>query len=83
MTLAPDRHAHDHDKDHAQGHAHGHAQGHAHLHEHGHARRAVGAAAARRAQPGLSLLRMSALQRLAVALAFVAAIWLGVAWAWS
>ena len=79
MTLAPDRHAHDHAHDH--GHAHGHAHDHAHdhTHAHDHARASV----ARRARPGLSLLRMSAVQRLVIALAFVAAIWLGVVWAWS
>ncbi|MBX9760392.1 MAG: hypothetical protein K2Y29_16555 [Beijerinckiaceae bacterium] len=78
MTLAPDRHAHAGHDDHAHAHDHGHEHDHAHDHpSHDHT------SAARRAEPGLSLLRMSALQRLAIALALVAAIWLGVAWAWS
>lgn len=81
MTLAPDRHAHDHDHDHAHGHSHGHAHGHAHGDEQAHTHNHP--SSARRAEPGLSLLRMSAFQRLAIALALVAAIWLGVGWAWS
>jgi len=64
-------HAHQHSHDHEHGHAHAHAPAHAHDHS------------ARRSDPGVSLLRMSSLQRLAIALALVVAIWLGVFWAWS
>jgi hypothetical protein len=84
MTLAPDRHAHAGHDDHAHAHDHGHAHDHTHPHDHAHEAHSHGhASVARRAEPGLSLLRMSALQRLAIALALVAAIWLGVGWAWS
>ena len=81
-------HAHAHTHDHAPKHAgHDHAghdhAGHDHAnHNHGaHANIAV--SAPRRANPGFSLLRTSSLQRLALALTLVAAIWLGVFWAWS
>ncbi|MFN3891550.1 MAG: hypothetical protein ACK4MV_14220 [Beijerinckiaceae bacterium] len=83
MTLST--HAHDHAHPHAHGrqaadgHQHGldqaHSDGSAQRHDHAHAQR--------RADPGVSLLRMSALQRVVIALGFVAAIWLGVFWAWS
>ena len=64
--------SHDHEQTHShRGHAiHAHApDGHAH--------------APRRAHPGFSLLRMSSLQRVALALTLVAAIWLSVFWAWA
>ena len=47
--------------------------GHAHGHDHGRA--------SATAIPARSLLRMSAMERLAIAGGFVAAIWLAVAWA--
>lgn len=62
--------AHHHD-DHA--HHHEHAHDHAHPHEHGHG--------PRRAEPGLSLLRMSAAQRLGGAAVVLALLWGGVFWA--
>lgn len=64
---------HDHKHSHEGHAAHAHAP-HGHSHEN---------APARRANPGVSLLRMSSMQRLALASALVAAIWLSVFWAWS
>ncbi len=66
--------SHDHNQTHSHGGhaAHAHAA-HGHSHEH----------APRRAHPGVSLLRMSSLQRLALALTLVGAIWLSVFWAWT
>lgn len=78
MSLA--RHQHDHKNEHGHAHAHADHAGHGHAHAasaHDHA------STARRADPGVSLLRMSSAQRLAVAGVLVAAIWLGVFWAWS
>lgn len=75
MTSATHDHSHDHSPDRLHSHAHDQHAGHAHG-ERVHA-------PAGRAKPGLSLLRMSSRQRLAIALVFVAAIWLGVFWAWS
>ena len=62
--------------DHAHAHPHAHGGDHAHVHVHvlegrPHPHRRV----------GVSLLRMSALQRLAVAGAAVACVWLAVLWA--
>ena len=66
MNSASGVHEHDHE------HGHGHAQAtHAHA-PHSHARPA---------RPPASLLRMSALQRLALSGGAVAAIWAGVFWA--
>ena len=81
MSLAVPNQTHDRTQEPASGHAHehGHSHGHSHDHEHAHEH----AHGPRRASPGLSLLRMSSLQRLAIAFAFVAAIWLGVFWAWA
>ena len=67
-------HAHDHDHAHAHGHVHDHAHGHDDHHGHAHDPSAVVA-------PGPSLLRMSALERLAGAGVLSALIWLGVTWA--
>ena len=73
MAAAP--HAHDH--------AHDHAHHHAHAHDHAHAAAAPRQPAQARAghAVGLSLLRLSALERSAGALALVALLWLGVWWA--
>ncbi len=72
------RHDHNHDAVDAVSQA---AKPHAHNHDHAHTDSA--ASAPRRAHPGFSLLRMSSLQRLVLALALVVAIWLSVFWAWS
>lgn len=62
---------------HAQEHAHDHArERHAHLHDHGHAHDPSAVAA-----PGLSLVRLSAVERLAGAAILAALIWAGVWWA--
>jgi hypothetical protein len=54
---------------------------HDHSHDHdGHAH-AASASAVRRADPGFSLLRLSALQRLAGAGVIIALLWLAVLWA--
>lgn len=89
--LAHSDHAgHDHARHDHAGHDHAHgAHDHmsqdkkrnAHSHDHAHAKSAP--SAPRRAHPGFSLLRMSSLQRLVLALALVVAIWLSVFWAWS
>jgi hypothetical protein len=83
MSLASHAHdhAHDHKHEHAHARAHGDHAGHAHSHTpHGaHSPEP----AAKRADPGVSLLRMSSAQRLAIASILVAAIWLGVFWAWA
>ena len=50
-----------------------------HSHDHGHAHPA--AAVVRRADPGFSLLRLSALQRLAGAGVIIALLWLALLWA--
>jgi len=50
-----------------------------HTHSHGHTHPA--AAVVRRADPGFSLLRLSALQRLAGAGVIIALLWLAVLWA--
>lgn len=86
MSLAVPNQTHDRTQEPASGHAHVHGHSHGHAHDHGHDHAPGDGAHAhgpRRASPGLSLLRMSSLQRLAIALAFVAAIWLGVFWAWA
>jgi hypothetical protein len=57
-------------------HHHDHAQDHTHAHDHAHAARPASHVAAR-----LSLLRMSAGQRLIGAAALSAMLWLGVYWA--
>jgi hypothetical protein len=76
MSLAPDTHTHVRQ---AAQEAHDHAH-----HDHADSQGAhVSFPPPRRADPGLSLLRMSALQRLALALVAVGAVWLGVVWAWS
>lgn len=55
---------------------------HNHPHDHhGHAHAAPAVAVARRADPGFSLLRLSALQRLAGAGVIIAVLWLAVLWA--
>ncbi len=77
MSLASHEHDHNHKHDHPHDHAHGYAQAHADSGAHDHE------PTARRADPGVSLLRMSSVQRLAVASVLVAAVWLGVFWAWS
>ena len=59
-----------------QDHDHGHAHGHSHAPHHHAARGLV-----KPARPPASLLRMSALQRLALSGGAVAAIWVGVFWA--
>jgi hypothetical protein len=68
------RHAHDHDHGHENGHVHDGDHGHAHLH----ARVSVAVASH---LPGFSLLRLSALERLAGAAALAGLIWAGVFWA--
>jgi len=95
MTLVTKATSHDHahgdhaGHDHAR-HDHNHEavgpvsqapKPHAHNHDHAHTDSA--ASAPRRAHPGFSLLRMSSLQRVALALTLVAAIWLSVFWAWA
>jgi ABC-type Zn2+ transport system substrate-binding protein/surface adhesin len=69
-------HAHNHEHDHAHGHAHGHAH-----HDHAHHDHAHDPAPASSHAPGLSLIRMSAAQRLTGAGALAALLWLGVFWA--
>lgn len=64
-----------HDHAHAHHHGHAHSRAHDHAHDSGHAE------APRRARPGLSLLRMSAAQRLAGACGALALLWAGVFWA--
>ena len=79
-----DHAAHDHAKhDHAKHDHAAHDAPHAHAHSHSHSHSDETANAPRRANPGFSLLRMSSLQRLALAHLLVAAIWLSVFWAWS
>ena len=68
----PDHTHHDH------GHAHRHDHAHEHDDHHGHAHDPSAVVA-----PGPSLLRMSALERLAGAGVLSALIWLGVKWAMS
>ena len=61
---------------------HEHDHGHEHAHGHGHAPHDHAAhAPVKPARPPASLLRMSALQRLALSGGAVAAIWVGVFWA--
>ena len=61
---------------------HEHDHGHEHAHGHGHAPHDHAAhASVKPARPPASLLRMSALQRLALSGGAVAAIWVGVFWA--
>ena len=66
---------------------HEHDHGHEHAHEHGHAphdhadHHHVAHSPAKPARPPASLLRMSALQRLALSGGAVASIWAGVFWA--
>ncbi len=83
MSLA----THTHDHAHGHGHKHDHAHGHDEAHEghtgHVHSHDNQPAPVAKRADPGVSLLRMSSAQRLAIASVLVAAIWLGVFWAWA
>lgn len=62
--------AHDHDHDHGHRHGSGDADHHGHAHD-----------PAAVAIPGFSLLRLSALDRLAGSLVLSGAIWLGVWWA--
>lgn len=87
-------HHHEHEHDHADAHEHAaRTPGHDHLPQNHPGQRRLGEGRlgqdhihhhpARRADPGVSLLRMSSAQRLVIALALVAAIWLGVVWAWS
>ena len=77
-----DHAAHDHAKhDHAKHDHAAHDAPHAHAHSHSHSHDTANAP--RRANPGFSLLRMSSMQRLALALILVAAIWLSVFWAWA
>lgn len=67
-------HGHDHRHGHDEaGHAaHGHGGGHAHSHAH---------APVATARPGASLVRMSLVERLAIAGLVSGVIWLGVFWA--
>ncbi|MBM3596348.1 MAG: hypothetical protein FJX31_11460 [Alphaproteobacteria bacterium] len=65
---------------HGPGHTHDHGHDHSHDHNHG-APHAL--PAARAAEPGFSLLRLSALQRLAGVAALLALLWIAVAWALS
>lgn len=69
-------HGHDHRHGHDEaGHAaHGHGGGHAHSHSHSHAPVAT-------VRPGASLVRMSLVERLAIAGLVSGVIWLGVFWA--
>ena len=69
-----EQHSHDHRHDHEHGHAHGEAGGD----HHGQAHDPAAVVA-----PGLSLLRMSALDRLLGAALLSGLIWLGVKWAVS
>lgn len=75
-------HEHEHEHDHRHGHdeaghaAHGHGGGHVHSHAHAHAHAPVATA-----RPGASLLRMSLVERLAIAGLVSGVIWLGVFWA--
>jgi len=76
-------HAHSHD----HGHDHSHVHDHSHGHSHGHGTQAGAAGSAHHrhshapgerhpaARPGFSLLRLSAWQRLAIALPLAALIW--------
>ena len=59
---------------------HTHADNHGHAHGHVHSHVLAGKPHPRNA-PGRSLLRMSIVERMAIAGVFVAAIWLAVAWA--
>jgi hypothetical protein len=63
----------------AEDHAHDHAQNHNHKHDHAHAH----GAAVERQDAAFSLLRLSAAQRLGIALVLILALWAGVRWALS
>jgi hypothetical protein len=81
-------HVHAHAHDHEHGHAHDHAH-HAHAHhdhahhDHAHHDHAHDPAPASSHVAGLSLLRMSAAQRVSGAAALAGLLWLGVFWALS
>lgn len=77
-------HDHAHNHGHAHDHAHDHAHNHGHDHHHAHDHRPAGEAGrgpAPAPERALSLLRMSAAQRLAGACALSALVWAGVIWA--
>lgn len=66
-------HVHSHDHGHSHDHAHNHAHSHAHAAHHGHSHAPGERHPA--ARPGFSLLRLSAVQRLAIALPLAALVW--------
>jgi len=75
---------HSHSSGQTQGHRHDHAHDHGHAHDHAHDHRPAGEAGrgpAPAPERALSLLRMSAAQRLAGACALSALVWAGVIWA--
>jgi hypothetical protein len=71
-----DRHDPGHGHGHTHGHDHSHAHDHTHAHAHAHAHAPAGAP-----RPGVSLVRMSLVERLTVALVVSGLIWGGVLWA--
>ena len=75
---------HSHSSGQTQGHRHDYAHDHGHAHDHAHDHRPAGEAGrgpAPAPERALSLLRMSAAQRLAGACALSALVWAGVIWA--